>query len=97
MSEWHDVGSLTDLQRAGRLLARIGGREVGVLEVDGELRAVLDTIGPEMLLFATDYPHWDFDNPLFLPVPDDWKEQILDGNARGWYRLGAKVPATAAG
>jgi 3-phenylpropionate/trans-cinnamate dioxygenase ferredoxin subunit len=40
MSEWHDVGSLADLQRAGRLLARIGGREVGVLEVDGELRGV---------------------------------------------------------
>jgi uncharacterized protein len=60
-----------------------------------DLRAVLDTIGPEMLLFATDYPHWDFDNPFFLPARDDWKEQILDGNARRWYRLGAKVPAAA--
>jgi uncharacterized protein len=61
----------------------------------GDLRAVLETIGPEMLLFATDYPHWDFDNPLFLPVPDEWKESILDGNARRWYRLPAKVPAAA--
>jgi uncharacterized protein len=50
-----------------------------------------------MLLFATDYPHWDFDNPLFLPVPDEWKESILDGNARRWYRLPAKIPAAAAG
>ena len=29
--EWHDVGSEGDLREAGRLVARIGGREVGVL------------------------------------------------------------------
>lgn len=40
MSEWQDVGSLAVLERAGRLLARLGGREIGVLEVDGELRGV---------------------------------------------------------
>ena len=40
MSDWHDVGSLADLERDGGLLARIGGREVGVLVVDGELRGV---------------------------------------------------------
>jgi nitrite reductase (NADH) small subunit len=28
---WHDVGAEDDLRRDGRLLARIGGREVGVL------------------------------------------------------------------
>ena len=31
---WHDVGSEGDLRREGRLVARIGGREVGVL-LDG--------------------------------------------------------------
>jgi nitrite reductase (NADH) small subunit len=40
MSEWHDVGSVAELEQAGRLLARIGGREVGVVGVDGELRGV---------------------------------------------------------
>jgi nitrite reductase/ring-hydroxylating ferredoxin subunit len=40
VSEWHDVGSVADLEQAGRLLARIGGREVGVVAVDGELRGV---------------------------------------------------------
>ena len=40
MSEWHDAGSVAELERAGRLLGRIGGREIGVLEIDGELRGV---------------------------------------------------------
>jgi predicted TIM-barrel fold metal-dependent hydrolase len=63
-----------------------------------ELRTVLETIGPEMLLFATDYPHWDFDNPLVLPIRDEWAEQIFDTNARRWYGLPARAtePAAAA-
>jgi nitrite reductase (NADH) small subunit len=40
MSEWHDVGSLADLERNGTVIARVGGREVGVLLVDGEPRGV---------------------------------------------------------
>ena len=31
MSEWHDVGSVEELERAGWLVARVGGREVGVV------------------------------------------------------------------
>jgi nitrite reductase/ring-hydroxylating ferredoxin subunit len=37
---WHDVGALEELERSGRLIARVEGREVGVLAVDGELRGV---------------------------------------------------------
>lgn len=37
---WHDVGSLADLERDGRVVARVGGREVGVVAVGGELRGV---------------------------------------------------------
>jgi nitrite reductase (NADH) small subunit len=40
MSEKHDVGSLAELEREGRLIARIGGREVGVVLVDGQPRGV---------------------------------------------------------
>ena len=40
MSEWADVGSAADLDRDGRVIARIGGREIGVLRVNGELRGV---------------------------------------------------------
>jgi nitrite reductase (NADH) small subunit len=35
---WEDVGSVSDLERHGHVVARIGGREVGVLAVNGELR-----------------------------------------------------------
>lgn len=31
VSEWHDIGSLEELEREGRVIARVGGREIGVL------------------------------------------------------------------
>ena len=31
MKAWHEVGSLADVERDGRILARIGGREIGVV------------------------------------------------------------------
>jgi predicted TIM-barrel fold metal-dependent hydrolase len=44
----------------------------------------------DRLLFATDYPHWDFDAPdQALPngLPAELKQAILAGNARQFYRL----------
>lgn len=37
MTDWHDVGSLAELEQAGRLVARIGGRDLGVV-LDGGRR-----------------------------------------------------------
>jgi nitrite reductase (NADH) small subunit len=37
---WHDIGSLSDLEREGRVIGRVGGREVGVVRSGGELRGV---------------------------------------------------------
>jgi nitrite reductase (NADH) small subunit len=37
---WRDIGSLADLEREGRLVARIDGREVGVVAAGGDLLAV---------------------------------------------------------
>ena len=37
---WEDVGSVSDLERDGHVVARIGGREVGVVDVSGELHGV---------------------------------------------------------
>lgn len=44
----------------------------------------------DRLLFATDYPHWDFDSPAqALPrgLPADVRAAIFAGNACGLYRL----------
>jgi len=63
------------------------------MEEPRDPRHVLDAIawiGWDRLLFASDYPHWDFDDPLraFPPgVPRARYEQILSHNARAVYRL----------
>jgi uncharacterized protein len=55
------------------------------------LMQVMEWIGWDRILFASDYPHWDFDDP-FLALPPSLDErqraQIYSGNARGLYRFG---------
>jgi hypothetical protein len=44
----------------------------------------------DRIMFATDYPHWDFDAPdRALPsgLAPDVRERIMAGNARSLYRL----------
>lgn len=42
--------------------------------------------GKHTLMFASDYPHWDFDDPISLNIPSDWRENIFDLNARQVYK-----------
>jgi len=47
-------------------------------------------IGFDRILFATDYPHWDFDDPIMAIPPSLTEEQrrmVFAGNARTVYRL----------
>ncbi len=52
------------------------------------LRDICDWIGWDRILFATDYPHWDFDDPRqALPghLPVELRRDIFGGNARKLY------------
>ncbi len=47
-------------------------------------------IGFDRILFASDYPHWDFDDPVMAMPPSLSEEQrrmVFAGNARALYRL----------
>ncbi len=53
----------------------------------------------ELLMFASDYPHWDFDAPAnALPavLGKDLIEKILWGNAAAFYGLAAPTPKMTA-
>ncbi len=55
---------------------------------------VLEAIdGQHTLMFSSDYPHWDFDDPAQVQIPPDWRADVFDGNARKVYR---KLPAREA-
>jgi uncharacterized protein len=63
---------------------------------DGEdelLWRMLEAVGaPDTLLFSSDYPHWDYDEPGYLirRLPDGWRDRIMWKNAAELYgsRLG---------
>lgn len=50
-----------------------------------------------ILMFASDYPHWDFDDPkrAFPRLPDGLKRRIFCENARELYNLPATRPVDA--
>jgi uncharacterized protein len=53
-----------------------------------DLRAVLEAMhGDELLMFSSDYPHWDFDDPTQIAVPSDWRAAIFHDNAARLYHL----------
>jgi len=55
------------------------------------LADTIEWIGWDRLLFATDYPHWDFDDParaLPLPISDAQRHNLFFANAQAVYSLG---------
>lgn len=55
-----------------------------------QLRRLLDLFPADrMLLFSSDYPHWDFDNPVraLSHLSDDMQRRIFSENARELYNL----------
>jgi uncharacterized protein len=63
------------------------------MEEPDNRRHLFDTIewiGWDRILFASDYPHWDFDDPFRAfpaSTPRERFEQVLTRNARSVYRL----------
>jgi hypothetical protein len=55
-----------------------------------DLRSLIEWVGVDRLLFSSDYPHWDFDDPRFAfktPLTETECRKIFSGNARALYKL----------
>ena len=47
-------------------------------------------LGFDRILFASDYPHWDFDDPVMALPPslgDEARRMVFCDNARALYQL----------
>jgi uncharacterized protein len=54
-------------------------------EEAGHLREIIDWIGWDRLLFSTDYPHWDFDDPRYT-----FRIQLSEAERVGVFRENAR-------
>ncbi|AFC28977.1 amidohydrolase 2 [Paenibacillus mucilaginosus 3016] len=55
-----------------------------------QLNQILDMVGADhAVMFSSDYPHWDFDNPkvVLQPIRRELRQKILCDNAMNLYRL----------
>jgi predicted TIM-barrel fold metal-dependent hydrolase len=65
---------------------------------DETLFEMLEAAGaPDNLVFASDYPHWDFDDPGFMlnRLPEAWRAKVLHENAAELYGARLALPADA--
>ena len=58
---------------------------------DEDLAEIFESVGVDRIMFSTDYPHWDFDEPLFVlgkvRLGDDKLQRIFLDNAKELYGL----------
>lgn len=62
-----------------------------------DLYTVLNTVhADDFLMYASDYPHWDFDNPkaALRAFPDEWQRKIMYDNPKAFYPKVAKLFAS---
>lgn len=70
---------------------RFGSQPLEQPENVEHLWAVLEAMDAEhTLLYCSDYPHWDFDDPAQIALPASWRERVFDTNARELYGLPPK-------
>ena len=60
-------------------------------QADSDLVEAFEQVGVDRIMFSTDYPHWDFDEPLFVlgkvRLGDDKLQRIFLDNAKELYGL----------
>ena len=69
---------------------RFGTQPIEEPKKVSHLEQIIDMLGgPEMLLFCTDFPHWDFDEPSVLPkrLGEGAIRKILHDNAVEFFNL----------
>ena len=55
-----------------------------------DLKRTMEWVGVDHLLFSTDYPHWDFDDPNFVfrvKLSESDRTKIFSGNAKALFNL----------
>jgi predicted TIM-barrel fold metal-dependent hydrolase len=68
----------------------ISSQPMDVFKDPAHLRQVIDWIGWDRLCLATDYPHWDFDDPQHafpVQMTPEQKRMVFTDNARAALRL----------
>ncbi len=69
---------------------RLGTQPLERPDDDRELLQMFDMMPADrVLMFSSDYPHWDFDSPdrAFPKLSPETREAIFSGNARALYGL----------
>jgi predicted TIM-barrel fold metal-dependent hydrolase len=60
------------------------------------MRSLIDVVGADNIMFASDYPHWDFDHPDGLDrhlremFDESQRDRVLHGNANEVFGLGIR-------
>jgi uncharacterized protein len=70
---------------------RLGTQPLERPDRDEDLLALLEIMDAKsLLMFSSDYPHWDFDSPAraFPRLPEELRRRIFSENARALYGLG---------
>lgn len=69
---------------------RLTTQPVDEPEAPKQIYTMLEMLGTDMLLFSTDYPHWDNDMPdqVLRGLRGDTRERVFGGNAADVFRIG---------
>jgi predicted TIM-barrel fold metal-dependent hydrolase len=75
---------------------RVTTQPLDIDRSDGEFWDILERDGfADVLVYASDYPHWDTDTPeqIGARVPEAWQERVLWRNAAAFYGLPVSLSA----